>query len=234
MLLLRSLRRLARLITHCGYRRRFEFNRPKCGAGLYKFGDDDHWSLHLFGTYIYLWAASTPPVDDMLDSWSFDFKPFGERNLYLCWGDRSKFIHMPWSFDWISTAKMDTGGKFQVVQYSNRGKHAEIVLNDPLEEQTYPFEYTTKRGEYQPTTATVKAVERRVWQWKLFRFLRLPLMRKTRYSLDVWFADEMGSERGSWKGGTIGTGCDWRPGQTIDQAMRAFELKAGREYTFCR
>lgn len=238
---LRTLRRVfRRVFVRCDdYRPRFEWVRPKLGFGLYHFGDDGapgRWSIMLFFVWIRLWRTNRPLADEdgMFDSWSIDFRPFTERNIYLHWGAWHKFINFPWALDWIETAHMDTQGVFVRESWNDRGRHASQVLNDPLEEQQYPFTYVTNRGEIQRTTVTVRTVERMRWQWTLFRRLRLPFMKRTRYSLNLWFADEMGSERGSWKGGVIGTGCAFVPGETVQAAVRRFENRANMEKKFCR
>lgn len=72
----------------------------------------------------------------------------------------------------------------------------------------------------QTTTATV-TVERREWRLKLLRWL--PLFAKKSQCIAVDFADEMGSRRGSWKGGTIGCGYEMLPTETPEQTLRRME-----------
>lgn len=45
---------------------------------------------------------------------------------------------------------------------------------------------------------------------------------RIRRSLDIRVDKEMGPEKGSWKGGTIGTGIDMLPNETQEQAIRRF------------
>lgn len=42
------------------------------------------------------------------------------------------------------------------------------------------------------------------------------------FPLDLRFSEEVGPQKGSWKGGTIGTGCDMLPGETPEQAFRRY------------
>ncbi|AWT34538.1 hypothetical protein DM785_02470 [Deinococcus actinosclerus] len=58
---------------------------------------------------------------------------------------------------------------------------------------------------------------------------RLP-WRRTSRSLWVEFSEEMGDERGGWKGGALGAGFEVRPGQTWQEAYRQMQ----KERIFCR
>ncbi len=227
------------ILYNARYKRRFEFGRPRLGFGLYNFADDGeagHWSIFFVCLWVTLWRAKKPPrdPDGMLDSWSVCFKPLGERYLHVEWGTWQRFFSLPWSFDYIETAVMDSRGEFVRTEYVERGHRATVVLAYPLAPQIFPFRYQLRNGTVQIMTVTVKAVERRRWQWKLFRRLRLPLGIKTRHSLDLWFSSELGSEAGSWKGGVIACGCDYRPGESIETALRRFELYATTIHRFCR
>lgn len=55
------------------------------------------------------------------------------------------------------------------------------------------------------------------FQW--LRFFRRNMVRR---SLDISFDKEAGPEKGSWKGGTMGTGIDMLPGESHEQAFRRF------------
>lgn len=72
-------------------------------------------------------------------------------------------------------------------------------------------------------TATTH-IEEREWHFGTGWFKWLSLFRKPmiRRSLDIEFSAETGPEKGSWKGGTIGTGIDMLPGELHEQAMRRF------------
>lgn len=243
----RKLRALRRRVKYTrDYRLRFEFCRPKIGFGLYQFGDDGgpgHYSLFVFFVWVRLWAATRElsDPDKMLDSWSVSIHPLGERHAYVHWGAWYRFYYFPWSFDWVDTAIRNAAGVFVICDRVRRdGKHeycypelGNFHIPDQPPECGFEFTYTTNRGEVQQTTAVVRKVERRRWRWKLCKWLRLPIYR-TRYSLDVWFAEELGNERGSWKGGVIGTGCDFVPGESVEAALRRFERRANEEKTFCR
>lgn len=85
-------------------------------------------------------------------------------------------------------------------------------------------------------TATCHIEER---QWKFgegwFKWLSLFRRSMVRRSLDIKFDKEVGPEKGSWKGGTVGTSTDIAAGESCEQGFRRFceqEHRAkGRRYS---
>lgn len=86
--------------------------------------------------------------------------------------------------------------------------------------QTLPYEYVLKSGEIQERTATISGDERE-WRWQWL--FTLPFPRKVRRTIDVRFSDEVGEGTGSWKGGTVGCGWEWRPDETQAEALSRME-----------
>ena len=233
---LRFLRRATRKIQA-----RFEFNRPNFKVALCNFahdGEAGHWSVNLFFVWVRLWAARKPPrdPDGILDSWGFAWFPFGaERYLLLTWGTWRKFVHMPWAGVWVRTERLDDSGA--LVETAKRGRdgaRAEIVLARPMIQRAYRFRYVTKYGEAQESICLVTKIERLTWQWRFFVWLGLPLGRSSRTYADVRFTEPMGSERGTWKGGVIGTAFAYVPGESIDAAYHRFQNRANLTKQFCR
>lgn len=72
-------------------------------------------------------------------------------------------------------------------------------------------------------TATTR-IEEREWRFGERKFKWLSLFRapKVRRSLDLRFSAEVGKRKGSWKGGTIGTGIDMLPGELHEAAFRRY------------
>lgn len=72
-------------------------------------------------------------------------------------------------------------------------------------------------------TATTK-IEEREWLLGTGWFKWLSLFRKSKVSrsLDIWFSGETGKRKGSWKGGTIGTGIEMLPGELHESAFRRY------------
>lgn len=67
-------------------------------------------------------------------------------------------------------------------------------------------------------------IEEREWRFGTGSFKWLSLFRrpKIRRSLDIRFSDETGPEKGSWKGGTTGTGIEMLPGEDHEAAFRRY------------
>lgn len=67
-------------------------------------------------------------------------------------------------------------------------------------------------------------VEEREWLlgtgW--FRWLGYLVPKKRSRALDIRFKSEVGPEKGSWKGGTLGHGIEMLPGETQEQAFRRY------------
>lgn len=63
------------------------------------------------------------------------------------------------------------------------------------------------------------------------KYFHKPMIRRSLY---LWFNKEVGPEKGSWKGGIIGTGTDMLPGDTPESAFRRFcekeHERKGRKY----
>jgi len=64
------------------------------------------------------------------------------------------------------------------------------------------------------------------WEWRFgegwFRWLSLFRRPKVRRTLDLRFSEEVGPEKGSWKGGTLGHGIDMLPGESCEAAFRRY------------
>lgn len=86
----------------------------------------------------------------------------------------------------------------------------------------------------QRLTATTR-IEEREWHFGTGWFKWLSWFRRPKISrsLDIEFSDETGRDKGSWKGGVIGTSIEMLPGELHEAAFRRFcaeehRAKAGR------
>jgi hypothetical protein len=183
--------------------------------GLLSF--EEGFSVDLFGFLISLptwfnrWHREP---EEMLDRWGFYWEG-GNPSLVLCWKNYCKFIHMPWRFEHeITEVRRADGSWAKQVQSYDKGEP------DQREICEFPYFYAYRQGDHavlQEVTATCY-VSRSMWKRKW-----LPWMKKTRMSLEITFSDEVGGERGSWKGGCIGCGWEFLPNDTMESCLRRME-----------
>lgn len=83
------------------------------------------------------------------------------------------------------------------------------------------FEFDDYDGARITATTRIEEREYRFGEgWlKWLSLFRKPLIRR---SLDIDFSAEVGPEKGSWKGGTMGTGIDMLPGELHEAAFRRY------------
>lgn len=200
------------------FRHRFAVAPWRWSAELCKF--KDHWALHAGCLWVNLWATREEP-EGMMESWGFSYdREFSA--LHLNWGARCKIVRMPWSYDHCRTEVMLRDGSFVPYEKYRRGSLEPAPEPAGLYREAFPYRYGLRSGEVQEVTATVTA-ERRSWCWRAwpFRLLRWPS--RVRTSIDVEFSDEVGEQRGSWKGGCVGCGWGLLPGETPEQSLRRME-----------
>jgi len=74
------------------------------------------------------------------------------------------------------------------------------------------FEFDDFDGERINATTHIEE-----WEWRFgegwFKWLSLFRKPKVRRTLDIWFSQEVGQRKGSWKGGTIGHSVEFKPGE---------------------
>lgn len=197
-------------------RRSLEGCRFKPSMRLCMF--EEGFSLDLLGFLIALpfldrWLHEP---EEMMESWGV-YLNGGESqwkwdSIVLCWGDWTKFIHMPWEWRHIKHEVLRADGIWTT--FVGCWEHDKEP--DGRQVWKFPFTYTLKNGQVQHRTATI-SVERREWRRKFIRWM--PLFSKRRQSLDISFSDEVGERTGSWKGGTIGCGWDIQPGESVEQSF---------------
>lgn len=200
-----------------------------------KFGHDDspYWALHVLCFWVRLWQARTMPHGDMhLDKWGIGLY---ERSLMLSWGNKVKFVYLPWMYDHCQTEVMLQDDSFvRFERWNGKGETPEPAT---IFRQVHPYTYVMKRilshdskdaNECVQRRKATVTVKRRSWCWRgwPFRLLRWP--RKTSTTIDVQFDDEVGDKSGSWKGGCVGCDYELKADETPVECLRRME----RERTF--
>lgn len=192
--------------------------RPRLSFGLCLF--EEGYCLDFFGFLIALpildrWAREP---HELMESWGFSYF---ERAIMLKWGNWTKFIHMPWSLDFVKWEVMRPDFSFVPKDCSYNGPP-----QDGRWTRTYSYHYQLRSGEIQERTVTIY-VERGYWHWLLAKWLGLPswfpFVNMMRQSIEVEFDTEVGERVGSWKGGCIACGYHMLPGETPEQTLRRME-----------
>lgn len=140
---------------------------------------------------------------------------------------RSWSCFLPWT-QWrhIRRSMFDNNGKHFWTEWSRpRGFKfrdqwaAEQAVKDAC--PSVAFEVEDHDGEH--IVATTR-IEEREWRFgeKWCRWLSIFRRAKVRRSLDIEFSRETGTEKGSWKGGLIGTSIEMRPEELHEAAFRRY------------
>jgi hypothetical protein len=151
---------------------------------------------------------------------------FHEDNLTIEYGqargirDDPRWVWWyPWSWEHKRTCYLNSDGS--IFRQERKGEYqtpGEIL-------ERYPYRHVRPNGEVQQCMATVHG-ELREWRWRWLMWLPWP--RKVQRSIWCDFDREMGERVGSWKGGTIGCGYDWRRGETMRQALERMQIERVR------
>jgi hypothetical protein len=142
--------------------------------------------------------------------------------------DKVTAFHLPWDMDWVRTSKLRKDGTWFHEYRGDRKRlggwkawdNYEKQIESSFWKEDYPYTYRLRSGEVQNITATV-TVEEREWRWRWFKWLPFP--RNISKTISVDFSEEVGEERGSWKGGTIGCGYSMLPRETALETLRRME-----------
>lgn len=173
------------------------------------------------------------PHDMERRSYGFTWR-FGtdwQGDIHAHWGAKLRILSMPWGWNKRrDDYRREYLGKDGLWHDHRRFPYEWVAAEDRGPEPvtiSKPYPYLTKYGEFQGDITATAGMERTHVVYRIFGF---PVSRVIKYSIDVKFDKEVGSERGSWKGGAVGTGFDMKPGETIEQALNRMR----RERSFCR
>lgn len=187
----------------------------------------DHRVKHIAG-----WDAAT--VERMGRNYYYEYFPkefgftFAGSALHLYFGPqtwdstttKSKCYFLPWK-NWrhVRFSLYDLDGKL----FWNEGEKERFEVRWAVQAAcpTVSFEFDDYDGKrIQATTR----IEEREWRFGEKAFKWLSLFRKPRIqrSLNIDFSEEVGPEKGSWKGGTVGHSIDMLPGELHEDAFRRY------------
>jgi len=145
----------------------------------------------------------------------------------IAWDHRSASFSLPWGWNRrkgdYRREYMDAAGEWHDADLMPKDwmtdeQNAEL---GPLPwSQTYTFHYMCQpSGKAQHVPTTIQR-ERRTDTYRVFGFVT-----RTRVQdlIDIRFHEEVGNQRGSWKGGVCGTSATMKPGETPGETLRRFQ-----------
>lgn len=149
---------------------------------------------------------------------------------------RGIYIKAPW-YRWADRERHEAkDGSFpleKTLPHQQFGKFSHFFLQEWEGARVYQrhFGYVTRYGRPQAATLTARRSRTRSVLWALRWF---PWAGEDYDTLSIEFSEEMGSERGSWKGGVVGTSLAMRKGETVAEALDRFLAEAQATYRWDR
>ena len=134
------------------------------------------------------------------------------------WGNYKSWT-MPWGNDWVRTSILL---KDNTWEHETKGNRKEFY-NDYWKNKQYVVDYNFLDKSDNTIIPTKVYVEEREWRPKWFKWTKL--FANVRRSIDVHFSKEVGSRKGSWKGGTVGCGYTMKKGETALECIKRMEAE---------
>lgn len=153
---------------------------------------------------------------------------FNEGALHVHYGQqtwdsstsKSKCIFLPWrEWRFVRHSFYDLAGKHFWTEGKRERWEVQRAVKDIVPTAKFDF-YDYDGALIQATTR----IEEREWLFgdKWCKFLSLFRKPKVRRSLDIEFSEQVGPDKGTWKGGTLGHGIDMLPGELHEEAFRRY------------
>ena len=185
--------------------------------------------LELLWISLYLHLPIYSNIDDC------EYPEFGFyyhlNSLVLCWNMKNKFIHMPWTYEWVRTSKLLKDGSWLHETKKQRRDWSEATYNWEKEntwQETHHYPYVMDNGKIQDDIDATIRVEEREWRQKWLMWTKIG--RKVSKDIAIEFSNEVGNQRGSWKGGTLGCSYQMKKDETPVQTLKRMQ----RERSFCK
>lgn len=164
-------------------------------------------------------------------TWYFGPDWGGWGSIHLHWGTRTKIVNFPWGWhkrkeDYRREYLGRDGRWYDDKLFPHSWIDAAERGPEPWTE-AHPFPYLTRYGTFQDDITATITRER---CHRVYRIFGIATKRVTQHAIKVDFDKEVGSERGSWKGGTVGCSEDMRPGETPKETL----MRMRHTRSFCR
>jgi len=144
----------------------------------------------------------------------------GKLNIPSCviwqWGNYNSY-DFPWAYTWVRSSvllKNDTW------EHEIKGDRKDFY-EDKWKDIQYRIDYLFFDKSDETLIPTKVYVEEREWRAHWLKWTSLfSLVRRT---IDVDFSKEVGSRKGSWKGGTVGCGYNMKKGETALECIKRMQ-----------
>jgi hypothetical protein len=155
---------------------------------------------------------------------------YADKSLYIHYGaqthdsrtDKSKVFFLPWLHQThIRRSLHDLKGEHFWTEWSDErcAWEAQTAVKDACPKVRFEFE----DFDGEKITATTHIEE---WEWRhgtgWFKWLSWFCKPYIRRTLELSFDKEVGPEKGSWKGGTVGTAIEMLPGELHEAAFKRY------------
>lgn len=132
-------------------------------------------------------------------------------------GRKWKTFTMPWDLTWVRTSILLNDDTWEHEYPLNHKNFYEDSWKE--KQKSWQYDYTDRYdGTTIPTTIYVEERE-----WRPLWFMWTSLFAKKRRSIDIHFSKEVGKEKGSWKGGVLGTGYELLPNEEPLECLKRME-----------
>lgn len=155
---------------------------------------------------------------------------YSDKSIFVHYGqqthdsrtDKNKVIFLPWMHSThIRRSLLDLKGEHFWTEWSKERSAREALNAVRNACPKARFEFEDFDGE--KITATTHIEE---WEWRQgtgwFRWLSWFSKPQIRRTLELEFSSEVGPEKGSWKGGTVGHSTEMRAGETPEDAFKRY------------
>lgn len=137
---------------------------------------------------------------------------------------KSKVFFLPWRH-WTHKRRSlyDQNGEHFWTEYDVRERRNDWAAVQAVEDACPKIKFELNDYDGERIIATTH-IEEREWHLGtgLFSWLKWFCKPKIRRTLDINYDKEVGREKGSWKGGTMGTSIDMLPGELHEAAFKRF------------
>ncbi len=161
-------------------------------------------------------------MDEVFRHWrlplGFWLRQYWPGEVILERGKWKRYIKLPWHQTHVSEQwRMADGQWMEVIQRRFHKDVPPIFLHthENTWRKEYPYVYTTRQGVEQRAICTVwhdRTKTRPHW----LRWLPIGVWKEGIY---FEFSEEMGNQRGTWKGGVVGSSQSMFPGESVDQCV---------------